>query len=53
VVGVAYDWVILSSSNLWGTCTSFAELEIHLNGSVPDIGQVTVWISQIEYFALK
>jgi hypothetical protein len=48
-LGVAYVQVVLSGSDLWVKCTVSAELEIHSNGRVLDIGQVTVWSSHIEY----
>jgi hypothetical protein len=33
-LGVTFVWTVLSGSNLWVKCTSFAELEIHSNGRV-------------------
>jgi hypothetical protein len=50
-LGVAYVQAVLSGSNLWGKCTSSAELEIHSNGRVLRIGQVTMWSSHVEYGA--
>jgi hypothetical protein len=48
-LGVAYVRAVLSGSDLWGKCTTSAELEIHSNGRVLGIGQVTVWSSHVEY----
>jgi hypothetical protein len=48
---VAYVWTVLSGSDLWIKCTSSAELEIHSNGHILSIGQVTVWSSHVEYVA--
>jgi hypothetical protein len=42
-LGVAYVRAVLSGSDLWGKCTSSAELEIHSNGRVLGIWHVTVW----------
>jgi hypothetical protein len=50
-LGVAYVRAMLSGSDLWVKCISSAELEIHLNGCVLGIGQVTVWSSHVEYGA--
>jgi hypothetical protein len=49
-LGVAYVQSVLSVSDLWGKCTSSTELEIHSNGRVLGIEQVTVWSSHVEYF---
>jgi hypothetical protein len=49
--GVAYIRAMLSGFDLWVKCTSSVELEIHLNGRVLGIGQVTVWSSHVEYGA--
>jgi hypothetical protein len=48
-MGVAYVQAMLSGFDLWVKCTSSAELEIHSNGRVLGIGQVTVWSSHVEY----
>jgi hypothetical protein len=48
-LGVAYVQAMLSGSDLWGKCTSSAELEIHSNDRALGIGQVTVWSSHVEY----
>jgi hypothetical protein len=45
-LGVTYVRAVLSSSDLWGKCTISTELEIHSNGHVLGIGQVTVWSSR-------
>jgi hypothetical protein len=50
-LGVAYVRAVLSCSDLWGRCTSSAELEIHSNGRALGIGQVMVWSSHVEYGA--
>jgi hypothetical protein len=41
-LGVAYVRAMLSDSDLWVKCITSAELKIHSNGRVLDIGQVTV-----------
>jgi hypothetical protein len=41
-LGVAYVRAVLSGFDLWVKCTCSAELEIHSNGRVLSIGQVTV-----------
>jgi hypothetical protein len=40
---------MLSGSDLWVKCTGSTELEIHSNGRVLDIRQVTVWSLHVEY----
>jgi hypothetical protein len=50
-LGVAYVWAVLNGSDLWAKCTSSQELEIHSNGRVLGIEQVTVWSSHVEYMA--
>jgi hypothetical protein len=41
-LGVAYVWAVLSGFDLWEKCINSAELEIHLNGHILGIGQLTV-----------
>jgi hypothetical protein len=47
LVRIGHDWV----SPMFGPCISSAELEIHSDGRVLSIGQVTVWSSYVEYGA--
>jgi hypothetical protein len=42
---------VLSGSNLWVKLIGSTELEIHLNGHVLGIVQVTMWSSHVEYGA--